>query len=245
MYRITAPNGTVSHLVGGVHTYNETVIAHVRTLFNLVEPELLLTEYMELTKENSEAMDNFGPMPEVLLNRMEAILPQVKLSKDDSILIAFTKFMVGADRILDASRSSDKYLDAALISYAKSKGVETDYAESHDDNLNSVKMLTQKDMLESIEYFLTMAERYGLEYMIAYIHRHIIAGDCDAIFEELNGSNTAFSQKLCMHRDKAMAKRIAKAGKKQRCFVLVGASHIPGVIKHLEEAGYSVTDLRR
>ncbi len=143
-------------------------------------------------------------------------------------------------------------LDRVLFQRASDLGRPVTGLETAEEQLALFADLPESDQLDLLRATLDLAEQDGLAPMFESLTTAWLRGDLAALMEisEENRMlpdgerNDAFTERVVDERNERMVERMQPLIERGGAFVAVGALHLPGergVLRLLEEAGYTVT----
>ena len=143
-------------------------------------------------------------------------------------------------------------LDRVLFRRASDLGRPIHGLETAEEQLSLFADLAEKEQLNLLRATLDLAERDGLEPMFESLTNAWLRGDLGALMEISESNpmlpdgerNDAFTKRVVDERNERMVERMQPLIERGGAFVAVGALHLPGergVLRLLEEAGYTVT----
>lgn len=143
-------------------------------------------------------------------------------------------------------------LDRVLFQRASDLGRPVTGLETAEEQIDLFADLPEPEQLELLRATLDLTEQGGLAPMFESLTRAWLRGDLAALMEigENNPMlpdserNDAFMERVVDERNERMVERMHPLIERGGAFVAVGALHLPGergVLRLLEEAGYTVT----
>lgn len=143
-------------------------------------------------------------------------------------------------------------LDRVLFQRASDLGRPVTGLETAEEQLNLFADLPESEQLELLRTALDLAERDALAPMFEALTTAWLRGDLAALMEISEDNpmlpdgdrNDAFMEQVVDERNERMIDRMQPLIERGGAFVAVGALHLPGergVLRLLEEAGYTVT----
>ncbi|MDZ7788333.1 MAG: TraB/GumN family protein [Halofilum sp. (in: g-proteobacteria)] len=143
-------------------------------------------------------------------------------------------------------------LDRVLFQRASDLGRPVHGLETAKEQLSLFDDLPEHDQLDLLRATLDLAEQEALAPMFESLTAAWLRGDLAALMEISESNpmlpdgerNDAFTKKVVDERNERMVERMQPLIERGGAFVAVGALHLPGergVLRLLEEAGYTVT----
>jgi|AntDeeMetagen681_2_1112603.scaffolds.fasta_scaffold03953_3 uncharacterized protein YbaP (TraB family) len=143
-------------------------------------------------------------------------------------------------------------LDRVLFRRATDLGRPVQGLETAEEQLSLFDDLPEREQLDLLRATLDLAEQDGLAPMFESLTAAWLRGDLGALMEISESNpmlpdgerNDAFTERVVDERNERMVERMQPLIERGGAFVAVGALHLPGergVLRLLEEAGYTVT----
>jgi len=231
-YKITSPDGKVSHLFGTIH-------------YSPIKAAVILPEEVKIAFDNAQSCIFESSISELKSeDAREALEDSIKKwssenNSNDPPLVAFYK---------KAGRKRDQrkyFLDEELMQAATEQGKKLIYLETaeeqnrvlygldfnYDEQLTIIRHYTKKRIANVLKNSFKQSIYHNYLHSTGYSNLHRSSGEpCVQryFFAMVNA------------RDETMANRMKKHIEVGNVFIAVGASHLEGIVDHLKRDGYLI-----
>lgn len=256
LWKVQAPNGTVSHVFGTIHVDDSRVTDFSPALIKALESsEVFMMETLPPSDPGLYFLPNHN-LREVL-NEQE--WDKVKQLADDramqdDVVMRLKPWLLAMMLGLPANQGPYTQ-DIRLYAKAQELGKETEGLESAREHFTLLDSLSREEQLTILRSVLKRSEddkqRDFEDLLAAYLKGN--AAVIAEVDEQITGSTLppALWQKMRVllldERNARMAEHIADKAADQKLFVAVGAAHLAGesgILARLRKAGFKVTAVR-
>lgn len=252
LWKVEAPNGTVSHVFGTIHVDDPRVMDFSPALNKALEDsDIFMMEALPPSDPSIYFLPNYNLRDELSEAEWKKAMELAEMhSMREEVVLHMKPWLLAM--IFDLPKSQSPYTqDLVLFTKAQRQSKQILGLEDMHEHFTLLDSFSREDQLVMLRSVLKRSQAEK-ESDFEHLLQAYLQGDATviaAIDEEVSGGILPpelwdrIRVKLIDERNTLMAQRIAEMARDNKLFVAVGAAHLAGqsgIIARLRKAGYKV-----
>jgi uncharacterized protein len=258
LWEVSKKNKKLSYLYGTVHVQDKRVFAFDSIVYEKLSMcDAFAMEVLMDEIDQAEAMEAMlmkkHTLKDLYSQEEYEFLDSVVKESTGQGLFVFNKmkpfFLSSQLMQMELSMDMELALDLHFLEYARNNEKICLGIEKFKDQIKAIDAISIEDQADMLYEGLTdTSSNLSMDAFDELLEAYILQ-DIDKLYE-LSADTTMpaeFNEYFLVKRNKKMARRIIKFGKKQPTFNAIGAAHLPGeegVIALLRQKGYTVKPVK-